>query len=414
MNLKINIKIDYVLRFFMIILFCSFTILTTYSWGRYVMLLCIVVIAFLDLKQSSWNYKVRLNGYVITVALFCIYIFMSSLWAIDSSASIEKGKTLLEMTFMVFVLYNCYCKREDAVSEILFIIKWSGYVIVIYSILFYGIEQLALLAMAEERMQTSYANVNTIGMLAAVSVIIQLDEIISDKKMKLAFLFCVPAILLIALTQSRKALIMLITGFILVLFLHNLQNKDVIKKILRIILFIVIGIFLLSLLLSLPIFEGMMKRMEQMANGLFGFGKMDNSTRLRMEMMNIGWTQFLKTPLFGMGMGNPYLLVQQAIGEKGYLHNNFIELFAGGGIIGFTIYYSMYAYLFSRFWKYRKCKNKEYIVCLVIMSLLFAMDFGMVSYYNKMRYVYLLLYYLEVERLAQQYNKKINLENTNV
>ena len=67
-----------------------------------------------------------------------------------------------------------------------------------------------LMAETEGRIDNVYANVNTIGMLAAVGILIQIDEIIQEKKLKLASVFCIPSVFVLALTQSRKAFVVLI------------------------------------------------------------------------------------------------------------------------------------------------------------------------------------------------------------
>lgn len=399
MHLKKRIKYNDIIRVLMIMLFCSFTIFVTYSWGRYIMLACVVGIFACNVMQNGLKYKLVVGRFVITVALFALYTVASAAWAEAASDALSKGKTLFELLLMVVVLYNCYYGRENGVKDVLWAIKWSSLVVVIYSILFYGIDNLIMMAQAEEQMDNSYANINTIGMLAAVGTLIQVGEILENKKLNVSVIFCIPSVFLLAMTQSRKGFVVLLVGSILVLLMKNMQSKDFVKKATRICLSVVLGVGILYLILSLPIFSGLMERMDGLIASFTGIGKVDNSTRVRNEMIVIGWEQFLKTPILGMGMGNPHLLSAAKLGKDAYLHNNFIELLAGGGIFGFTIYYSMYVYLFVDFWRYRKHKNKEYIICFVMMVVLLAMDYGMVSYYNKSRYIYLMLYFLEVKQL---------------
>ena len=385
----------------MVMLFCSFTVFATYSWGRYIMIACVVAIFILDSIKKRFKYKLIFGQFLVITALFALYALISALWAENPSDSIAKGKTLFEIFFMIFVLYNYYDSNQNSVSNLLSLIKWSSFIIVVYSMSFYGVGNLIAMAAAEGRMDNTYANVNTIGMLAAVGILIQIDEIIREKKFKISVLLCIPSVLLLSLTQSRKAFIVLLLGFAMIFILRNVSSENLGKTVLKIVISLIVLIVLLYFILSLPIFSGMMNRMDKLIASLTGIGKVDTSTKLRNLMVEVGWEQFLKNPVLGMGIGNPHILAAKYLGKDAYLHNNFIELLAGGGIVGFSIYYSMYAYLFINFWRYRNFKNKEYILCFTIMFLLFFMDFGRVSYYSKINYIYLMLYFLEVEKLKK-------------
>jgi len=401
MNLKVHIKLNSVICFCVILLICSFTVFTTYSWGRYVMLACIATIFVLDVIEKRLRYKLVFGRYLGVLALFAGYTLLSSLWAENASDAISTGRTLVEILLMMFVIFNCYSGKSDAVSNLLFAIKWSSFIVVIYSIAYYGLDSLVAMVAAEDRMQNTYANVNTIGMLAAVGAIIQIVEILREKKIKLSILFCVPSFFLVAATQSRKAFAMLLLGVFMDIVMRNVATGNMRKMIIRFVLGLIFGGIVLYGILSLPIFSGVLERMNSMLAGFMGVGTTDSSMRLRTQMIEVGLEQFLKTPIFGMGMGNAHILSARYLGADVYLHNNFIEVLAGGGIIGFSIYYSMYFYLFANFWRYRKNQNREYVICFVIMLLLLAMDYGMVSYYNKSRYIYLMLYFLEVEVLKR-------------
>lgn len=406
-----QLNIGSIVGLFVILLLCSFTVFVLYSWGRYVMLACIAGIFGMTAVQQQWRYKLRGGYYIPMVAALAAYAFIGALWAIDPADAMASGKTLFEMTAMLLILYSWYHERAAAVGELLNVIKWSSFVIVSYAILFYGMDTLLMMAAAERRLQNGFANVNTIGMLAAVGILIQLDESLRERRMTLPLLFCVPSLFLLAMTQSRKALLMLLGGLVMIWLMRRRKGTTVRESLARLLLTAVAIAAVLYMLLSLPIFAGVAERMNDMFMGFIDSKAADRSTRLRLEMIAIGWEQFLKTPLQGIGMGCPHHLVIAHMGSDCYLHNNFVELLAGGGLIGFSLYYAMYIYLFVRFWKYRQCQNRYYIICLVLMLLLLVMDYGTVSYYSKMRYVYLLLFFLEAEQLKKDARRCRGSEN---
>lgn len=397
-------------HFFVICLISSITIFTTYTWGRYVLMGCLVAILLCDVARGRGKYRVSLGIYFVFMLMFLAYAAVGSLWAIKASRSLEKSRTLFEIFLMIFVLYNHYRLYEDGVKQALQDIKIASFVIVIYTLVFYGIPQLMLMAAAEERMDNDFANVNTIGILASIGVIIQLDEMFTKKKFTFLPLLCIPSVFLIAVTQSRKALVMVVMGLALILWFRNINSKNFFKTMFRLILYAGIGVIVVSFILSLPIFAGLMERMQTMINGFTGEGKVDSSTLVRQEMVEIGMETFRKYPFFGIGMGNSGELLKMHIGKDAYLHNNFIELLASGGIVGFAIYYSMYIYLIVKFWQHRKHKTDEYVICLTLMLVLLVMDYGRVSYYAKTQYIFLMTMFLETNTFQKIKKRPLRLK----
>lgn len=405
-KIRLYFNMDKIINVLMVILICSFTILTSYSWGRYVMLGCTGLILCVQVFRNNGKYKLFSGVFPFVLALFTFYSLISSLWAERSTDSITVGKTLFEITVMVYILYTCYFENPKNTNDLLRCIKWSGYIISLYSIFFYGLDFLIIAAANETRLENTYANVNTIGMLSSICIVIQVDEFICEKRWKWEALLCLPSIFIVALTHSRKALLLLILGTFLCFLLHNLDSKNILKTIGKISAIVLGALVLLNVVALMPIFAGTFDRMNALFGSIFGDGGgADSSVLIRDRMIEVGWEQFLKTPLLGMGMANPHILSNMYLGKDAYLHNNFIELLAGGGIVGLSIYYSMYAYLLTMFWKLRRYKNEEYVICLVMTVVLLILDYGMVSYYQKIRYVYLLVMFLEIEALKKKQNK---------
>ena len=108
---------------------------------------------------------------------------------------------------------------------------------------------------------------------------------------------------------------------------------------------------------------------------------------------------FRKNPLVGVGMGCPRIIAKQVLNFDAYLHNNFIELLAAGGIIGFALYYiESYIYLFIEFYKLRNYKDENFIICVILSIILLFRDYAMVSMYSKITFVYFLIFFLEIEK----------------
>ena len=85
-----------------------------------------------------------------------------------------------------------------------------------------------------------------------------------------------------------------------------------------------------------------------------------------------------------------------------YLHNNYVELLAGGGIVGFAVFYSMYGYLIVNFIRKRRVAEPMKNLCIIIVVLLLVMDVALVSYYSKDLYFILMIPFLEIDKLSKK------------
>ena len=88
-------------------------------------------------------------------------------------------------------------------------------------------------------------------------------------------------------------------------------------------------------------------------------------------------------------------------GNAHYLHNNYMEMLACGGIVGFLIHYWIYVYLLRVYIKNFKHHEKEFNICFVLLIFKLIMDIGAVSYYSKTTYFYLLLFIMGVTKIKE-------------
>ena len=175
---------------------------------------------------------------------------------------------------------------------------------------------------------------------------------------------------------------------------------------------ILILAFVLYWILQLEVFDGIRERMESMLNAVLGSGQADHSTIVRKNLRALGIEWFLRYPVGGIGIANPHILANQYYAFDAYLHDNFVELLCGGGIIGFCLYYAMYVYLFSQLWKYRKVDKQRVAFFALWLMLMLAMNFGMVTYYSKAQNFYLMIHFINVFDLKRKAIELCKSENT--
>ena len=207
----------------------------------------------------------------------------------------------------------------------------------------------------------------------------------------------VPAIVVIAATQSRKALIFSIVGIFAPLVIKNMDNRNFVKILLKIVAAILVAIALVFVLSQLDIFSGVTERMDSLISAFTGEGKIDSSTLKRNNMISLGIEWWMKKPLVGIGIGNPHIINRQYMHFDAYLHNNYVELLCGGGIIGVILYYSMHLYIIVNLLKYRWVNKHNFSVFFVWIILMLAMDYGMVSYYDKTIWFYLMIQFINIQ-----------------
>lgn len=386
-----------------IFLFTSFQLFNTTNWGRYAFFGASILIVLLSAVAYDGVIRIRIQAYHIFFVLFIGYTAMTSLWAVfrpvDAS---NKSITLLQIFGCAAMLYLHY-ERKGHIRDLLSAVKWSGFLVTLYAIAFYGLD--AMLESAQDiRLENEFNNVNAIAIAAALSCMLLWDDLMRRKNLW-AVVLLVPAVVLITATQSRKAFVMLLAGVFGIYIMHAAKQKGLVKKMFRLLIYAVVVFVGLRLLFRLPIFSGSLERMDQLLNFWSQEGDADHSTIMRNDMVELGIEWWKEHPLLGIGIGNPHVLSATYLKFDAYLHNNYVELLCGGGIVAVLIYYGMYVYLLISLFRYRKADPDAFGIALIWMALLLVMDYGMVTYYTKTQWYYLLIHFINVSNMKEKYRE---------
>ena len=383
-----------------VFLFAVFILFEGYAWGKYAFLAASFAIYILGLLERNDKVVFRLDAYVFLNVVFIFYAFLTALWAKSPDSTITMTRTLIRTFLCAYFVYLYFVKEED-VSRLLRILMWAGYIVAIYALMFYGVDELMKAGSDSSlRVDNEFANVNSIAISCALSVMIQANEFL-EKRNRWTCFFLIPVFIVIGATQSRKALLFLIIGVFSAFIVKN-QNESTIKKVAKTILGCVIAFILVYCLLQLEIFSGIKERMEELLNSFSGKGEVDHSALIREQMIEAGWREFIEHPIGGIGISNSYFITLQYFGRKTYLHNNFVELLSCGGIFAFVFYYAIYAYLFYNLWKYRKADKKQAMFFAIWLLIMLALDYGNVSYYSKDQNYYLMIHFVNIENLKRK------------
>lgn len=387
------------------LLYLSFIIFSTNAAGIFYMIGLVTATYLLHCMSNGLKlpfHKGIFQRYLFLIAIYCL---LSSIWAQQSSYAIEKGVTLLELLVVFSILYEVYSGFPERLLQC---IKWAGFILAIYTILFVGLDNLTDTIGEEGRLENSFANVNVIGMCCSTSILLAFF-FRRMKKSLVDVILCVPALFVIAGSGSRKALVMLIIGlFYIVLIQHKANKQDSsIKKLLRVFGGLMVLFVLFYVMTKIGLFGGTLSRMDGLIASITGKGDADSSSILREYYRFLGFQQFLETPFLGMGMGNPRLLALQYTGNDCYLHCNYAEVAAGGGMIGLALVYWIYVKLWRTEYSVRHTDPYASIMLLLIFLNL-ILDYGQVSYYSKSNLFVLLTICIHYESVTKIARSKIN------
>lgn len=389
----ISDRIICVLLSFMIM---AFYIFETASWGRYVLFGITIFITLIYSANNGFKYRYILNRpFHIHIAAFTLFCFLSSIWAWNSSAAISKGITVFSILVCFSLIYPYFYERRS-IDVLLDAFMFSGYGIAVYTVIYYGTSEIASMLNGNIRLGNDFTNANSIGLIAASSCIIQIHYLLKREK-KVFSVFLIPCIIALAISQSRKAMIMFIMGIAFLIMTNGSERSSIQKKILNIIIGITLFFMMIYVLSKIEIFSGVLGRFETLYESMNG----TRSEDIRSIYRRIGMEQFFKTPILGIGIGNSLDLLESVGERRTYLHCNFVELLSSGGMIGFVIYYSIYFKLLSGLWKYRRYRSMSTNLCFVLLVLMLIMDYGMVTYYDKQQYLYFMAFFLQLDFIKE-------------
>lgn len=384
-------------------LLALFSINSFNVYGRYFLLLVTALVIFFDFINTKGNIYIKFLPMHYFFFGFSAFCYLSSLWATNSGESIAKGTTILEIALFATVFYYHY-QRTGSVEDFLKAFMWAGFVLSVYVLIYYGLDGLQELVNDSGRIGTDFDNPNAIGIALALSATIAFNFLVNGRFNILYAIGFGLSATVNAFAGSRTGFAGLMFGIFAVYLFKCIKEKKI-RSFFKFAAFIAIGFLILYYASKLEIFSDFTERIESLFNLFTGEGKVDGSAQTRDEMRKTGIRVFLNNPIVGVGMGNSgyYNVIHT------YFHNNYAEMLASGGIIGFAIYYGMHVYIIINLIKYRKYADNNAILIFILVCIFLLTDYGTVSYYRKATLFYFALCFLEIDIL-----KQINVNETAV
>lgn len=378
-------KISRILFFLTIVTVYLFSATDSYSitWVAYILF---TAVGLLTVFYNGG--KIRVYKEIWLFVLFVVYSGVSLLWAkYDKNQSLS---FLLMMIVFTILACNVFRTKED----IEFLIKaniWAGVILSIYAPFTYGFNNYVTAMIGGMRMGSEVGGANTVGICTAMSLVMALGYYLF-KRNKLYIIVIVPMVFTCFSTGSRMALITLVAGVLIMFFIYfNMENRNKLGSFFKIVIFSVAALFALYYVLkSIPAFNRLYVRFDELVQVLLGnMASTDGigTNRIRTVLINTGLSAFKENPVLGIGFNNGRYLLSGYKGNSTYsLHNNYVDILCGGGIIGFIIYYSLYVDLIVKLAK--RINKKNWLAGIALGTLILNLIGHMSGVFYSLKFYY--------------------------
>lgn len=333
-----------------------------------------------------------LNIYFILEVIFIIYCFwqVKSGIAVNKTVAIAKVNTLIiSLIYYMFVyIYILGSNKKERVMEIIVKATFYGLIVVLFcdfKNIFtgrFGTNNNAGINILGIRI--GYLNSTYIGHLSGIALYLGLLNYWKESKNK-AILYTIFFTFTILISGTRKMLIMIILGLIVIPYMYN-SRKNLGKLLVRITLALFMVLVGYKIVMKVPIlYNSIGVRIENVMEVIINGSTEEGSFNTREILVKKGIEAFKQKPNLGWGLDN----FRYTINKGGYYaHNNFVEILVSGGIVGFFIYYAKYIYLIALTFTCKKRKTQEEYnkikAIRILLIILIILEYWQVTYYYRL------------------------------
>ncbi|HIP45128.1 MAG TPA: hypothetical protein EYG93_07350 [Sulfurospirillum arcachonense] len=354
-------------------------------------LMGVAMVGFFIAYQIIFSKKTfYLNSMLVLYFIFYLVCALSVTWSIDVDYSRYTVMRMTQLFINLVFLYNIL--KTFKIHEAVF----TGLMIgtLFNALLAVGVISVDSPIYWARRFIGTTMISNTIGAMALFSLFGSIFILQNAKNYLWIFIHVVnilAAYYIIILTASRSSLV--ISSLVVFIFMVQL----LLNKTTRVYLLLFAGlIFLLILsLVDLSLLYTKVSYAFYRLSGIFGTldgQSADSSTTERFLFLKITVAVFLDNPLFGTGVNTTRVFLNGF-----YAHNNYIEILATTGLLGWLIYYSIFIHLIWKTFQVKEFWTRNYIFLFTLVLLLY--DMAAVTFYIKLTLlIILLLHYMAEEK----------------
>ena len=228
--------------------------------------------------------------------------------------------------------------------------------------------------------------VNTIGGSAAYVALACWYKVLYEKKKIYLGVILVPVIIILG-AGSRTAILIALIGIITmsICYVNSMKGSKKIKYGLFAVLVLIVILVLAPSFRQLSFLNSTFERFDVMIASMTGKTTQLGSTVYRIKMIDVGWDMFLYSPIWGNGINGTRIWLQSSGVPYTVLHNNYIELLADLGVLGFIAYYYVYVWMLKTLTK-RVVDIRIKGLCFSLIAMMLVLDIGGVVYYQQRQY----------------------------
>ncbi len=334
---------------------------------------------FLFLELFYGDRTIYLNSVVAAYGIFLLYALLSLFWTIDLEISAEMTERMVKIAINLLFVYNIL-KKYKIVSAIflgLFLGSLVNFLISLHLVPLYFVPYFP--GTVRFMGTTINPNITSSFMFYSIFMSILWLQITTNRWFIVIGMFNIAiSYYVILMTVSRAGMVVAFALVLLFLLASLLDERR------RGYLFwgaVLVGVGALFMTDAqswsklVKVVEFGLERLGYIVASLTGEGE-EYSAEERLAFARVAWEMFGEHPLFGTGVDT----VRAYLGV--YSHNNYTELLANGGIVGFVLFYMIYIFAFVK-----ALYVKEHFIRLFLLTyvlILFVYDLGGVSYYEKL------------------------------
>lgn len=364
-------RLQFFIDLFLLLFLCTKT-----GMGKYFVLEALFLGGFIILlgyKIIKNKEKIEITKYNIWYIVFTIFACLSYFWAMSKEYALKIFPSILALSIFGLAITN-YIKNKGDFEKILKLYVIANLYAAIKILLFYWFEKGTA---ANRIINITGIYFNTVAQVMAFSVIIVAYLGINSKN-KGYIIIAIIQMIVIYMSESRKALLMPIVGILIILLLKKKAKKEIIS-------YACISIVaILTIICAVQLNTGLRDEFDSlMKSVILRQETNDYSINLRSFLRETAVDLFYQKPILGAGINNfaYYVKNYTSYTEDRYAHNNYVELLSCVGIVGTVLYYWLYGYilikLLRKIIKDRSIKN---IFAFALIIVLAIFEWGIVSY----------------------------------
>lgn len=387
MHIKIRKCINIAILGLVLLFECNAT-LAEYNSLQYSLIFLLALILVLD------NKTIKVDSMIMAMATFLIWNVMTVFWTVDVPSTAGAIVMVAKWIFIMLFISN----RDYELNTILFIYSLVQFIDSI--ILLPNIDYSTISGRRGHHIVggIEWSTNMTSGMFS-IAIFLLFFLLLQESQIKykailLSMMF--PLGLDIVLMGSRQGFIVAIGSCILLLLLKNWKGGLNQKNIIGIVLLMIVVLVLCWAILNNEILY------NTIGYRLRRVGDTNESDLGRIEMIVKGFELFLEKPILGYG-SNTFYYSSNHMG--GYAHNNFVELLADTGIVGFVTFHWAYILMFCRIHLIKDRLIKSMAWSCILISLFFEMiivTFPLFHYQFLLWVAYVLIYKRQNSEMADR------------